>query len=48
LYRKRSRVGGCETGQANLRPVVRRDGVALRRIQLGEERVAVQHQPIVP
>ena len=30
------------------RPVVRRDGVALRRIQLGEERVAVQHQPIVP
>src|SRR3989454_3922629 len=30
------------------RPVVRRDGVALRRIQLGEKRVAVQHQPIVP
>src|SRR5207247_10005486 len=29
-------------------PVVRLDGVALRRIQLGEERVAVQHQPIVP
>ncbi len=29
-------------------PVARRHGVALRRIQLGEERVAVQHQPIVP